>query len=171
MSIIKSYRSPKIEIRGSEKQGKGLFAEEDIKEGEIVFIKNGHIVNHEEMMELEERLGEYSLQITDDFYLCSRTQEEVESTAIFINHSCDPNVGPDGQVSFVALRDIEFGEELCYDYAMTTDRDYSLDCNCGSQQCRGVITGKDWQLEELQDRYGDNFAWFILKKIRSSYDS
>ena len=166
MQKIKSYKSPKTEIKESTIKGKGLFAKEDIKKGEIVFIKSGHIVGYEEMKKVEEELGEYCLQIDDDFYLCPRTKEEVEDTAIFINHSCEPNIGPDGQITFVALRDIKAGEELCYDYAMTTARNYKLGCNCGSKNCRKIITGNDWRSKELQDKYGKHFVYFILKKIK-----
>lgn len=168
MTKVKSYRSPKTEIRKSPIKGKGLFAKRDIKKGEIVFVKGGHIVKSlKEMMKLEKRLGEYSLQIDDDFYLCPKTKEEVTSTAIFINHSCEPNVGPDGQITFVALRNIKAGEELCHDYAMTTNRNYKLACNCGSRSCRKTITGKDWKLTELQQRYKNHFSQHILRKIKT----
>jgi SET domain-containing protein len=167
MPAIKSYRFPRTEVRKSGIRGKGLFAREDIRKGEIVFIKSGHIVDYKEAKELDKRLGDYSLQITDKFFLCPRTEREVKDIAIFINHSCNPNVGPDGQITFVALRDIRAGEELCYDYAMTTAYSYRLKCNCGSKNCRGIITGNDWKSKKLQDRYGDHFTHFILKKIKS----
>jgi len=167
MPKIKSYRSPKTEIRKSPIKGRGLFAKKDIKKGEIIFIKSGHIVEgYKEMIKLEKKLGEYDLQITDEFYLCPKTKEEVKDTAIFINHSCDPNVGPDGQITFVAIRDIKAGEELYYDYAMTTDRNYRLKCSCGSKNCRKIITGKDWKLKSLRKKYGNHFAHHILKKIK-----
>ena len=167
MVTIKSYRSPKTEIRESKIGGKGIFAKEDIKKGEVVFIKKGHIVNYEEAMKLDKELGEYSLQISDAFFLCPKTKEEIPYSAIFINHSCNPNVGPDGQIVFVALRDITAGEELCYDYAMTTSYDYKLECFCGSKNCRKTITGNDWKSKELQNKYRNHFTWHILKKIKS----
>ncbi len=143
-----------------------MFAKGPIKKGELVFIKGGHIVDYEESKKLEAKLGEYCLQIADNFFLCPKTKSEVKNTAIFINHSCNPNVGPDGQISFVALRDIKAGEELCYDYAMTTSRNYKLICNCRSKNCRKIITGNDWKLEPLQKKYGKHFTYPILKKIK-----
>jgi enoyl-CoA hydratase/carnithine racemase len=59
--------------------------------------------------------------------------------SVFINHSCDPNVGFRGQVVYVAMRDIAAGEELCHDYSMERSDDYTLDCHCGSPLCRGRI--------------------------------
>ena len=88
-------------------------------------------------------------------------------TAIYINHSCDPNVGPNGQITFIALRDIKAREELCYDYAMTTAHPYELECNCKSEHCRRIITGNDWKLRKLQHRYANHFTSHILRKIRS----
>ena len=167
MLKIKSYRLPKTEIRVSLIKGKGLFAKEDIKKDEIVFIKSGHIIKgNKGMTKLEKKLGEYCLQIADEFYFCPKTRKEIKDIAIFINHSCDPNVGPDGQITFVALRDIKAGEELSHDYAMTTDRNYRLKCNCGSKNCRKIITGKDWKLKSLQKKYGNHFSYYILKKIK-----
>ncbi len=167
MSSPKSWRSPKTEIRKSKKEGKGLFAKENIKKGEIVFVKNGHILNWGQTKKFADELGDYYLQIHDDFYLSPTTKDEVQDTAIFINHSCEPNVGPDGQVTFIALRNIKAGEELCYDYAMTTAHPYELKCNCGNKNCRKVITGGDWKRKDLQEKYGNHFVWIILKKIKS----
>ncbi len=46
---------------------------------------------------------------------------------IFSNHSCDPNIGVQGQIVFVALREISIGEELTHDWATTDDDDYTPD--------------------------------------------
>lgn len=35
-------------------------------------------------------------------------------------------------------------------------------------KCRGRITGNDWQLPELQERYGDHFLPYINDLIRAS---
>jgi hypothetical protein len=40
---------------------------------------------------------------------------------LFINHSCDPNVGFAGDIVLVAMRDIRQGEELTADYALFDD--------------------------------------------------
>jgi SET domain-containing protein len=163
---ITVYRSDKVEVRNESICGRGVFARQAISAGEIVAIKAGHIVNHEEVIRLTNELGDYSLQIHDNFYLSPRTEEEVEQTTIFINHSCDANVGFEGQIVYVAIRDIEADEELCHDYAMVRNDDYHLECRCGSSQCRGQVTGKDWQLPAVQQQYGKYFSDYILRKIR-----
>lgn len=68
--------------------------------------------------------------------------------ARFINHACEPNcdaVIEDGRIWIEALRDIEVGEELAYDYAYqlkerhTPARKRLYPCNCGAARCRGSI--------------------------------
>jgi hypothetical protein len=38
-------------------------------------------------------------------------------------------------------------------------------CNCGSADCRGTITGKDWMRKDLQEKYKGWFCWFLQHKI------
>src|SRR6516165_3310796 len=71
----------------------------------------------------------------------------------FQNHSCEPNIGVQGQIVFVAMRDIAAGEELTHDWATTDDEDYRMECRCGAATCRKIVTGKDWQKPELQEKY------------------
>ena len=62
-------------------------------------------------------------------------------TAMFINHSCDPNCTTEeiaGRVWIVALREIAPGEELTYDY-MLYDGEGDAPCFCGSGECRGSM--------------------------------
>ena len=165
MPAIKSYRSPKIEVRDNTLAGRGVVAIEPIAKGEIVAIKAGHIVNREEVERITEDIGDFSLQIHDDFYLTPTTPEEVEETTIFINHSCDANVGFQGSIVYVAIRDIAVDEELCHDYAMERTDAYTLDCRCGADDCRGTVTGSDWQLPEVQAKYKNCFPDYVQRKI------
>jgi uncharacterized protein len=162
---IRTYRSPKSEVRTSPLGGRGLFAREDILKGDVVAVKAGHILRAEEVFGLTRSLGDYTLQIHDDFFLGPRILAEVEDMVIFINHSCDPNVGFDGQITYVAMRDIHAGEELCHDYAMARSLKYELRCRCGSRLCRGIVTGKDWKIKALQERYNGYFSSYLLKRI------
>jgi len=170
LSEIRCYRSPKIEVRSDGLEGRGVFATEKIEQGEVVAVKVGHVVTADQLSDITANVGDYALQIHDRFYLSPISKEEVDRMTIFINHSCDPNVGFDGQITYVAMRDIEPGEELCHDYAMERADNYSLDCRCGSDLCRGKVTGEDWKDPELQQRYGNYFSSYILSKIRSPED-
>ncbi len=166
MPEIRSYRSPKIEVRSEGLEGRGVFATEKIEQGEVVAVKAGHIVTADQIREITSVVGDFALQIHDRFYLSPISKEEIERLTIFINHSCNPNVGFDGQIVYVAMREIEPGEELCHDYAMERTDTYSLDCRCGSHLCRGKVTGEDWKNPELQQRYGRYFSSHVLGKIK-----
>lgn len=165
---MKSYKSHKTEIRKSSKEGTGFFSKENISKDEIVAIRSGHIVVYEEAMILDKEVGDFSLQITDDHFLCPKTKDEIPEIALYINHSCNPNIGMKGQVNYVALRDINANEELCLDYAMAMNTEYELKCECSSENCRKIITGYDWKKPELQEKYKNYFAWFIKELIKSN---
>jgi uncharacterized protein len=163
-----SYLSPKTILKESSIHGRGLFAATGITAGEIVAIKGGHIITGETLATLQEKLGPAEIQIGDNFFICPVTEGEREGSMIFSNHSCDPNIGVRGEITFVAMRDIEAGEELTHDWAMTDDDDSTTECRCGATDCRRTITGKDWQLPVLQARYGEYFSSYLLAKINRS---
>src|SRR6267143_2255957 len=148
--MLLSYLSPKTEVRESEIHGRGLFATADIAKGEVVAIKGGHIVDRETLRsEITPKLGPVEIQIGDDLFIAPVTGKERESSMLYSNHSCDANIGMRGEITFVAMRDIRADEELTHDWAMTDDDDdYAVECKCGATNCRGTLTGKDWQGSE-----------------------
>jgi len=162
-----SFLSPKTAVRASKIQGRGLFAQEKIARGEIVAIKGGHIFDRSTLDRVKAALGPAEIQIADDLFIGPTEASERESSMIFSNHSCDPNIGVQGQIVFVAMRDINAGEELTHDWATTDCDDYEMPCNCGAADCRRVITGCDWMKPELQKKYKGYFSWYLEKKIQA----
>lgn len=164
-----SYHSPKTEVRESKIHGRGLFAMADIDKDEIVAVKGGHIVDGETLhREISPRLGPVEIQIGDNLFIAPVMNHERESSMLYSNHSCDANLGLRGEITFVAMRDVRAGEELTHDWAMTDDDHYSLECKCGSPNCRKTLTGKDWQRPELQKRYAGYFSAYLARKIARS---
>ena len=161
-----SYRSSKTEVRQSRIHGRGLFATDDIAKGEIVTVKGGHIIDRKTLREeVAPRLGPVEIQIDKDLFIAPVTDEERELSMLYSNHSCNPNLGVRGEITFVARRDIRAGEELTHDWAMTDDDDYLADCKCGAPDCRKILTGKDWQRADLQKRYAGYFSAYLGEKI------
>jgi hypothetical protein len=113
-------------------EGRGLVAVASIAKDEIVAIKGGHIVDT--LVALEEA--------------------EYEPVVLFLNHSCEPNVGFAGNTVLVAMRDIDPGEELTTDYALFDHYDGEMDCRCGTASCRRTINGRDWRCREPQAGMG-----------------
>lgn len=161
--MIKSRLSNKVEIRENSLNGKGIFAKEHIDKGEIVFIKGGHILTRDELFS-SGVINSY-FPLSDEYFLGATNIDEEESIKLYQNHSCNPNVGLHGDITFVAMRDIEKDEELTVDYAFIDNEDYSFTCTCKSKNCRGTITGFDWKIKELQDKYYDYFAQYLKDKI------
>jgi len=170
MPSVTSYRSPKVELKGESKIADiGIFAIQKINQGELVAVKNGYILSKDDLDNIPEVCKAYLSQIDDNLFLGPKQLDQIQRNGIFINHSCNPNVGVKGQITFFALRDIIEGEELTLDYSTHFTKMMAMagiSCNCGSKQCRGRISGEDWKLKELQDRYGDFFSEYILRKIR-----
>jgi len=162
-----SYLSPQTVIKESPIQGRGLFAQAFIAKGEIVCIKGGHIFNRETLCEVQKTLGPAEIQIGEDLFIGPLAEDEREGSMIFSNHSCDPNIGVQGQIVFVAMRDISAGEELTHDWAMTDDDDYEMACNCGAPNCRKTITGQDWRKKDLQEKHKNHMSWYLLEKIKT----
>jgi SET domain-containing protein len=161
-----SYLSPKTEVRESKIHGRGLFATMDIAKDEIVAVKGGHIVDRKTLRErITPRLGPVEIQIGQDLFIAPVTDEERELSMLYSNHSCNPNLGVRGEITFVAMRDIRVGEELTHDWATTDDDEYSVECECGAANCRKILTGKDWQKPELQKRYASYFSAYLADKI------
>ena len=162
-----SYRSPKTSVRPSRIAGRGLFADAPIAEGEIVCVKGGHLLTKAEFANHKGVANEAELQITDDLFLTPLTEAEFEGVMMFLNHSCEPNVGIQGQIIFVAMRAIATGEALTLDYATIGRDTESMACHCGARDCRRLIAGQDWRKPELRRKYGDFFAWYLLEKMET----
>ena len=145
------------------KMGKGLFVSRDFRAGETVFLATGAVIAEQSM---------YSIQIGWDRHL------DIIAPFRFINHSCRPDVGPrmtEAGLTFVALRNIRAGEEICYDYAMTEFRHYprvnpadefDLTCLCGEPNCRGKLGYYSELPASLKNAYGS----FILPYLVLSED-
>ncbi len=166
-----SWRSPKTEVRHSPIHGRGLFAVADIAAGDVVAVKGGYIYDAAQWEAARERLDSSEIQVGEHLFIAPADVAQWEGAMLFTNHSCEPNIAIDGQIVFVAMRDIAAGEELTHDWATTDDADFELECHCGTPSCRGVISGRDWQKPELQRRYRGWFAWHIQRRIEASNDT
>lgn len=165
--VVSSYISPKAaKGEASQIQGRGLFATAPIAAGDIVAIKGGNIVDTAALHALPERLQNSEIQIADGFHLVAIEEAEYEPVMLFINHSCEPNVGFAGNVVLVAMRDVGPGEELTTDYALFDgDHDERMRCRCGTASCRGVISGGDWRRPELQRQFGGYFSSYLRARF------
>ncbi len=162
-----NWLTPKAQMRQTPGKGSGSFAIEKIIKGEVVASFGGFVIEQEELKNYSSDRVARSLQLDEANYLLSGPLPEAGD---MINHSCKPNCGASSTSSVVAMKNIEIGKELTFDYAMTDSSQYDeFKCFCGEEDCRGTITGKDWQDHILQSKYKNYFSSFITKLIKLSH--
>ena len=157
-----TWLNPKFEVRDSMIDGRGLFALEDVEPGETVVIMGGRVLTDHEFEAL--RLEKYSSAAIDEgLNILLDTPNPAECG----NHSCDANTWMRDEVTTEAKRLIHAGEELTIDYAtLTGTAEWSMACNCGSDPCRGTVTGNDWRRADVQERYLGYFSPFLNARIQ-----
>ena len=156
-----SYLSPNLQAR-PKADGYGIFAREPLAKAELLAVFGGVVYPWDAFMALPERERSLSLQVEENLFLAPDKIGEGD----YVNHCCEPNAGLSGQIALVAMRDIRPGEEVCFDYAMSDTTPYDeFDCECGAVHCRGRVTGDDWRIPALQERYAGYFSPYVQRRI------
>ncbi len=153
----------RLVMRASPIQGTGTFTTHSIKAGErLIWVSGGVVYRsadwHSGAVQLDGEMYNET-QLAEDLFLATP-----KSLYYYVNHSCNPNMLND-----TAWRDIQPGEEITTDYAYCeASPGYVLEpCRCGTELCRGRVTGSDWKLPELQQRYRGFFTPHIERLIRA----
>jgi hypothetical protein len=156
---------PDVQVRESPIEGRGLFARTAVAAGTTVSRLGGLLVSEAELREAFRTAGAYidTIAVSEDLHLLLPPRRP----NAYGNHSCDPNLWWTDAYTLAARRDIARDEELTNDYATSTAlADFRMDCHCGTDLCRTVVTGDDWQRAELQERYGEHWVPVLLARIR-----
>jgi hypothetical protein len=139
-----------IEVRRSNVHGLGVFAAKRIPKGARIIEYVGERVSHDEA---DRRYEEKDANDSHTFLFIVDSKTVIDAgvdgnDARFFNHSCDPNCESTVEkrrVYIEAVRDIEAGAELTYDYQIQREDDDpdNIDdvfaCRCGFTQCRGTM--------------------------------
>src|SRR5262245_52731484 len=143
--------SPRLYVvKKSAIHGRGVFATATIQKGSRIIEYTGERISHAEAAigykgEPDPKTSVLLVTVNRKVVLDAAVGG---NDARFINHACTPNcetVEDDGHIFIEALRRIEPGEELTYDYnlnlsARRTKKDEAAyRCGCGSRKCRGKI--------------------------------
>jgi uncharacterized protein len=171
----KDWIDVRVQFRQSPIHGTGMFAVADIAAGEPVCIWGGTLLLTAQDLDGEgreawEAKGYVWATIGEGLYLASELGDDEKDLTNFINHSCDPNLWMQDEVTLVARRAVFRGDELTIDYALFEANEESVgrfQCRCGSPLCRGRYSGKDWRLPDLQKRYKDHFSPFLNQRINN----
>jgi hypothetical protein len=129
-------------IRSSAIHAAGCYTLRPIRKGTLVVEYTGPRI-HKDLADLkyEDSPTTYLFGVGDGTMVI-----DGHGTAMFINHSCDPNCETeeiDGRVWIQAIRDIKAGEELTYDYHLYDGDDDEARCNCGAASCRKTMYAPD----------------------------
>ena len=147
----------KYEVRKSAIHGNGVFATQDIANGEWIADYLGEKIDKEEsnrrglaMEEAAKKSGNGAVYIfeLDDQYDIDGNFEY--NDARFINHACRTNCGAvceDGKIRFYATRDIKKGEEILYNYGYALEHFLDHPCRCGFPECVGYIVAVEDRLK------------------------
>ena len=134
----------RIQTRRSGVHGKGVFAVQPLAEGEMLIEYGGEVISWKEALR---RHPHDPLDPNHTFYFHIDDKHVIDgkqggNSSRWINHSCKPNCEADeegGRVFIKALRNIEPGEELFYDYGLIIDARYTpkllaeYPCWCGAK--------------------------------------
>ncbi|KAI9343868.1 hypothetical protein DFJ73DRAFT_503252 [Zopfochytrium polystomum] len=156
-----------IEVIKTEKKGFGLRAKGRIARSQFVIEYCGEVLP---TTMFAKRAREYAESGVQHFYFMSIKSDEIidayrkGNIARFMNHSCVPNcelqkwvVGTQIRMGIFALRDIELGEELTFDYKFERYGDTPQICYCGEAACKGTIGGgKQSALKAAPDLYDES---------------
>ena len=166
---------PDVEVRASPIAGRGLFCRNPIPAGTVVSRLGGQLVTWQRLQEL------FAAAAADPRHPYIDTITVTETLHLVLppgrpngcgNHSCDPNLWWVGSYTLAARRDLASGEEVTNDYATSTgDGSFRMDCRCGSTLCRRTITGDDWRLPELRQRYGAHWVPALLARMPAQRDN
>jgi SET domain-containing protein len=145
-----STSGKRIQVRRSGVHGKGVFALQDIPEGETLIEYVGEVISWDEAQDRHPHDPE---DPNHTFYFHVNEDRVIDAlyggnSSRWINHSCDPNCEADednDRIFIKAIRNIAAGEELNYDYGLIIDEPYTkklkaeYPCWCGSANCRGTL--------------------------------
>jgi len=147
MANKRRTRTPpvQIEVRESGVHGRGVYAMQFIRKGMRIIEYAGQRVSWECAPDNANDPHTFNFGLENGDVI---NPEIGGNEARWINHSCNPNceaIEEDDSIFIYAMRNIEAGEELLYDYRMQIDEPITnaakkkFACHCGASNCRGTM--------------------------------
>lgn len=135
---MKLKLAPGLSIKKSPIEGKGCFSVAHFKGGRKIAEYTGERITE---AEANRRANRRRLRICAINERRSLDGSRGGNGTHYINHSCEPNAYMKilyNHILFIALRDIEPGEEITIDYESTLHSNKKR-CICRAPSCRGTI--------------------------------
>lgn len=161
VELWKRGESSYCEVRGSEIHGRGVYATAFIPKEQRIIEYVGERIDKKESERRGVSQHSKSLKTGDAavYIFTLSKNHDIDgnvpwNTARLINHSCAPNCEAwiEGRRIYIhAMRDINAGEELTFDYGFDVDCYEDHPCRCGKPECVGYIVSRE-QWPELEER-------------------
>jgi SET domain-containing protein len=142
----------RLSFKESPIHGMGGFARLPIPKDARIIEYVGEKIDKQESLRRCEANNEYIFSLGAEHDLDGNFKW---NPARLLNHSCTPNCEAeldDGRIWIVALRDIEAGEEITFNYGFDLADYREYRCNCGSPECVGFIIAEEF-FPQLRSRY------------------
>lgn len=134
-----------FEVRGKGKNHR-VHAVEALAKGEELCTFSGKPVDFKETLELGSRES-FAFQVGRNLYIY------LDEPYRYFNHSCDPNCGITPDLKMITLKQVAKDEELRWDYSTSMlEHHWTMECECGEQNCRHII-GDFNTVPKKQQRY------------------
>ena len=160
-----SQDSPKVGLILTAQYGLALIASQPIQAGEKLMAFDGE--SHEWGHSTSNLPNQPPLFVRDH---CIQVGEgrsrDSNGLARYANHSCQPNCGITDLIWITAMTDIAPGTELTWDYAMTEDNDWLMDCACGTPKCRKLIAGYRHLPPSVREQYRGYISSWLTEHPR-----
>lgn len=154
-----SHLHPHLHIKDSPIQGRGVFSDVDIKKGAVLWEIIGQRIQHEYTPRLAAENPNWIGTGYEEWVVMGPGD-----MAIYLNHSCNPNVIVNEKLEIIAMAPIRANEELLLDYSTTElDPYWKMECGCGAKECRKILRSFQYLPEELRNRYGKFISPLFLR--------
>ncbi|PJZ70786.1 S-adenosylmethionine decarboxylase [Leptospira perolatii] len=145
-----SYLKNSLEIGTTASGEPFVFTKAKIPAGEVVAVWGGKAVHKSELAGLSGLAAPH--RVNGDFYLVSPLHDDGIDSVHYIRQSGEPNCGFQGDITLLALRDIEAGEEISYHPAMKNPE---------------LAWARSEEAEIVRKRFNGSFPTYIQSKIDS----
>ncbi|MGB9601579.1 MAG: SET domain-containing protein [Verrucomicrobiia bacterium] len=146
-----------VVVKPSKIHGSGVFASKKIPANTLIIEYVGKKISKQEAKRLCQEGNNYIFELDDETDIDGSVEWNL---ARFINHSCSPNAEAqiiDGHIWIVAIRDIEEGEEITFNYGYDLENYREHPCRCGAENCVGFIVAEElFPIVKEENKCGNN---------------
>jgi alkylated DNA nucleotide flippase Atl1 len=153
----------KVTVKSTSQFGRAVFAERPIRKNEVIAIFDGNVYD-DDYEPWTEDMYNHAIQFGKAIW------RDSNGIARLVNHSCEPNCGIKNLFSIVAMRAIEPGEQITWDYEMTEkNTHWKMKCKCGSKSCRKVIGNYSRMPAATRKKYTGFISDWLVQKPASTH--